>query len=70
MTRAIKKFIAITLFFISSVPLSAQVQQEIAPPYNIKTAAFIKDGQNVYPFFKLGDNFSFVFDDLFGNEAN
>ncbi len=25
---------------------------------------------NVYPFFRLGESFTFVFDDLFGNEAN
>ncbi|QEE48292.1 DUF5103 domain-containing protein [Flavobacterium alkalisoli] len=47
-----------------------QVLQEVAPPYNIKTASFMKNGENVYPFFRLGDNFQFVFDDLFGNEAN
>ena len=70
MTSAIRRFIALSLFFLLPITLSAQVQQEIAPPYNIKTASFIKDGANVYPFFRLGDNFAFVFDDLFGNEAN
>ncbi|MFL9845521.1 DUF5103 domain-containing protein [Flavobacterium sp. ST-119] len=30
----------------------------------------MQNGQNVYPYFRLGDNFQLVFDDLFGNEAN
>ena len=30
----------------------------------------MQNGENVYPFFRLGEKFEFVFDDLFGNEAN
>ena len=30
----------------------------------------MQNGENVYPFFRLGENFTFAFDDLFGNEAN
>lgn len=30
----------------------------------------MKGDHNVYPYFRLGDSFEFVFDDLFGNEAN
>jgi hypothetical protein len=58
------------LLFTVSFSSLAQVQQEIAPPYNIKTASFIQGEANVYPFFRLGESFTFVFDDLFGNEAN
>ncbi|RDI08245.1 DUF5103 domain-containing protein [Flavobacterium sp. AG291] len=70
MTNAFKRLIA--LVFLTFLPFVAfsQVQQEIAPPYNIKTVAFMKDGQNAYPFFRLNEPFTFVFDDLFGNEAN
>lgn len=70
MISAFKKFIALTLLLFISTPFFAQVQQEIAPPYNIKTASFIQNGNNTYPFFRLGEPFTFAFDDLFGNEAN
>lgn len=60
----------IVFLLIVSFSSFAQVQQEIAPPYNIKTASFMQGEANVYPFFRLGEAFTFVFDDLFGNEAN
>lgn len=50
--------------------LNAQIEQEIAPPFNIKTATFIQGNQNTIPIFQLGDRFMFQFDDLFGDEAN
>ncbi|WP_243389608.1 type IX secretion system plug protein [Flavobacterium cyanobacteriorum] len=50
--------------------IAAQVQQEIAPPYNIKTVSFLQNNENIYPFIRLGDPFTFAFDDLYGNEAN
>ncbi|KGO79523.1 hypothetical protein Q763_13310 [Flavobacterium beibuense F44-8] len=57
-------------FLIQLSYANAQVLEEMAPPYNIKTASFMQNGENVYPFFRLGENFTFAFDDLFGNEAN
>lgn len=48
----------------------AQVQEEVAPPYNIKTVSFLNNGENVYPYFKRGETIRLQFDDLFGNEAN
>ncbi|MEE1899870.1 DUF5103 domain-containing protein [Flavobacterium rakeshii] len=57
-------------FLIQFSYANAQVLEEMAPPYNIKTASFMQNGENVYPFFRLGENFTFAFDDLFGNEAN
>lgn len=48
----------------------AQVQTEIAPPFNIKTVSFVQNGQNVIPIFSLQDGFQLQFDDLYGNEAN
>lgn len=60
-----------TIFSILfSFLVSAQPEQEIAPPFNIKTATFIQGNQNVIPIFQLGDQFTFQFDDLFGDEAN
>lgn len=70
MTKALSRFVFLLIFLQLPLLSVAQVQQEVAPPYNIKTASFIKDGQNAYPYFRLGEYFEFVFDDLFGNEAN
>lgn len=56
------------LFIITSA--TAQVEKEVAPPYNIKTISFVQSNQNVIPIFKLGEGFQLQFDDLFGNEAD
>lgn len=61
--------ISFLLIFIFT-SAKAQVQNEIDPPYNIKTASFVQNDTNVVPIFELGSVFSFQFDDLFGNEAN
>ncbi|HSD07300.1 DUF5103 domain-containing protein [Flavobacterium sp.] len=61
-------FVVLVSFFCLSV--NAQVQTEIAPPYNIKTASFIQNNQNVVPIFRLGESFGFQFDDLYANEAD
>ena len=63
----------IALVFVLSflyLTVTAQVETEIAPPYNIKTASFVQNSQNVVPIFRLGESFDFQFDDLFGNEAD
>ncbi len=49
---------------------TAQVENEIVPPYNIKTVSFVQNNQNVVPIFQLGDAFQFQFDDLYGNDAS
>ena len=64
------KSIAVLLLSFFCLTLTAQVQTEVAPPYNIKTASFVQNSQNVVPIFKLGESFDFQFDDLFGNEAD
>lgn len=64
-----KTAIALALFMFA-LNLSAQMQTEVAPPYNIKTASFTQNNLNVVPIFQLGDSFEFQFDDLFGNEAD
>jgi hypothetical protein len=58
----------ILLFIIASA--TAQVENEIAPPFNIKTVSFIQNDQNVIPIFPLGSGFQLQFDDLYGNEAD
>ena len=59
------------VFFVFFLTLAtAQVQNEMVPPYNIKTVSFVRNNENVVPIFELGSTFEFQFDDLFGNEAN
>lgn len=71
MVNASFRSVQVTVFlFLISVIASAQVQQELAPPYNIKTVSFRVNNENVYPYFRLGERFTLEFDDLFGNEAN
>lgn len=62
-------FVRIFLFLVLA-SANAQVEKEVFPPYNIRTATFVQNGQNIVPLFKLGDPFQLEFDDLFGNEAN
>jgi hypothetical protein len=61
-------YFIICIFFFPLV-LHAQVTEEI-PPYNIKTATFVQNGENVIPVFNLREAFQFQFDDLYGDEAN
>ncbi len=60
----------LSLTFFIFTKLFAQVQNETAPPYNIKTVTFVQNNQNTVPIFPLGSGFQFQFDDLFGNEAD
>lgn len=64
------KLITVLLLSIFCLSATAQVEYEVAPPFNIKTASFIQNNKNTVPIFKLGDAFDFQFDDLFGNEAD
>jgi Domain of unknown function (DUF5103) len=57
-------------FFLCIATVSAQVEIEVAPPYNIKTVSFVQNNKNVVPIFPLGDGFQLQFDDLYGNEAD
>ncbi|OIQ22563.1 MAG: DUF5103 domain-containing protein [Flavobacterium sp. MedPE-SWcel] len=65
-----RQIVLLTTLLLTPIIIKAQVQQEIAPPYNIKTVSFRKNAENVYPYFRLGESFQFAFDDLFGNEAD
>ena len=65
-----KSFLFGILFFLFFNLASAQVQNEVIPPYHIKTVCFVQNNQNAVPIFELGSGFQFQFDDLFGNEAN
>lgn len=62
----------IQLFFLllTTLVASAQVEKEVAPPFNIKTVAFVQNGNVTIPIFRLGDSFQLEFDDLYGNEAD
>ena len=65
-----KPFFKIILFLFLIQSSIAQTENEVIPPYNIKTVSFVQNGQNAIPIFKLGEGFQLQFDDLFGNEAN
>jgi hypothetical protein len=69
MTKNFLKIFSLFLLF-SSYFTFAQVENEVAPPYNIKTISFSQSNQNIIPILKLGEGFQLQFDDLFGNEAN
>ncbi|MGH2664459.1 DUF5103 domain-containing protein [Flavobacterium sp.] len=43
---------------------------ETATPFNIKTVVFTQNTNNVIPVFRLGEQFQFSFDDLYGNEED
>ncbi|MFD2941455.1 type IX secretion system plug protein [Flavobacterium notoginsengisoli] len=61
---------SLLFFFFFSAITAQQIQNEVEPPYNIKTVSFVQNGSNVVPIFELGSSFAFQFDDLFGSEAN
>jgi hypothetical protein len=65
----LKNIFSACLLLITSLCFS-QAEKEIVPPYNIKTISFVQNDVNAIPIFRLGDGFSFQFDDLFGTEAN
>jgi hypothetical protein len=70
MTNPLYRLFGFAFLLLLNVTTYAQVQAEVPPPYNIKTVSFIQNGENAYPYFRLGEGFQLVFDDLFGNEAN
>ena len=61
-------FQTMALFYFTLA--TAQVENEIVPPYNIKTVSFVQNKQNVVPIFQLGDAFELQFDDLYGTDAS
>ena len=63
-----KKISLFLLFFYCLVFSQPGIEQE--PNFNIKTISFRVNGNNVIPFFKLGETFELSFDDLYGDEAD
>ncbi len=64
-----KYFSALAILFVFLSAFSQQVEEQ-APPFNIKTISFVQNGNNVMPFFRLGENFQLQFDDLYGDESD
>ena len=60
----------LTIVGFANIFGQSQIEQEINPPYNIKTVSFHQRDSVAIPFFRLGDSFELQFDDLFGNEAD
>lgn len=63
-----KIYTLVSLLFINFILAQGITEKE--PQFNIKTISFVVNGNNVIPFFKLGERFELQFDDLFGNEAD
>ncbi|MHC5200809.1 type IX secretion system plug protein [Myroides sp. LJL119] len=63
------RFYAIVLTILGTMLSFAQVPQNTTADY-IKTASFMCQGQSCNPFFRLGDTFSFEFDDLYADDTN
>lgn len=58
------------LFLVFSAYIFAQTENEIVPPFHIKTVSFVQNGQNVVPIFRMGEGFRFQFDDLYASEQD
>ena len=56
------------LFFI--VPLVAQIQEEVNPPYNIKTIIFKGPTEDQFPIVRLGEEIFLEFDDITASEQD
>jgi len=65
-----KKIYTLLLLFAAYFNGFSQVEKEVIPPFNIKTVAFVQNGNITIPIFRLGDSFQLEFDDLYGNEAD
>lgn len=65
-----KFYFVFALFSAVLTSAFAQIENEIAPPFNIKTVSFMQNGQNVVPFFRMGESFQFRFDDLHYSEQD
>lgn len=65
-----KKIYTLLLLFTAYFNGFSQVEKEVTPPFNIKTVAFVQNGNVTIPMFRLGDSFQLEFDDLYGNEAD
>lgn len=65
-----KKIFSLLLMLTGLLQAHAQVEKEVSPPFNIKTVAFVQNGNIMIPMFRLGDTFQLEFDDLYGNEAD
>lgn len=59
--KTIFLFITFSFYFFSF----SQKVEEILPPFHIKSVTFLQGEVSCIPFFKLGDSFSFEFDDLY-----
>ncbi len=50
------RFLLKAALFLSVYFASGQVEQEVVPPYHIKTVSFVQNNQNVVPIFQLITN--------------
>ncbi|TRZ41395.1 DUF5103 domain-containing protein [Robertkochia solimangrovi] len=66
LNRWFTAFFSLTVFFTQ-----AQIQEEIAPPENIKSVIFTGSSNYAqFPIVKIGEQITLTFDDLYADEAN
>lgn len=58
------------LFYFLVLPLFSQVQEEVAPPDNIRSIVFRGTTDDQFPIVQLGDPIKLEFDDLLANEQD
>lgn len=58
------------LIFVFAIPLFSQVQEEVAPPSNIKSVLFKGPTEDQFPIVQLGDPVYLEFDDILANEQD
>ncbi|MBO0592002.1 DUF5103 domain-containing protein [Cellulophaga sp. E16_2] len=63
-----KKYLFLPLLLVSFLNTTAQVQEEINPPNNIKTIVFKGETEDQFPIVQLGDPIYLVFDDITAGE--
>lgn len=63
-------FPRLILLFLFAPTLSAQVQEEIAPPDNIKSVIFKGEKEDQFPVVQIGEPIFLEFDDLLANEQD
>lgn len=58
------------IMLLLAVPIFSQVQEEIAPPSNIKTVIFNGPTEDQFPIVQMGDPIYLEFDDILANEQD
>ncbi|PCJ97340.1 MAG: DUF5103 domain-containing protein [Flavobacteriaceae bacterium] len=58
------------LIFLFTIPLFAQIQEEVNPPENIKSIIFKGSTEDQFPIIQLGESIHIEFDDTYADEQD